>query len=100
MDFKACTPLSYAFVDYQKCWLACMTIDSSPFSKPLRGRSRAARRSELRGQQTVAEMKTRQSARIREIKQILVTVGIATLEEQAKVLGLGRSTTWSVLKAN
>src|SRR5262249_24665763 len=47
-----------------------------------------------------ADMKARQSAKIRELISALVTEGFRTLEEQAKVLGLSRSTTWTIAKAN
>jgi hypothetical protein len=43
-------------------------------------------------------LKARQSAKIRELKQVLVNGGIATLDEQAKALALSRSTTWTILK--
>jgi hypothetical protein len=54
--------------------------------------------SQSRSQQTRAELKARQSAKIRELKQVLVNGGIATLDEQAKALALSRSTTWTILK--
>jgi hypothetical protein len=53
-----------------------------------------ARRYQRRRQQTVAEIKARQSTKIKELKKALVASGILTLDEQAKVLGLKRST-WS-----
>ena len=56
--------------------------------------------SQSRFQQTRAELKARQSAKIRELKQVLVNGGIATLDEQAKALALSRSTTWTILKGN
>jgi hypothetical protein len=51
-----------------------------------------------RRNQFVAEMKARQSAKIKELKDVLVTAGMCTLAEQADALGLSRSTTWSLLK--
>jgi DNA-binding CsgD family transcriptional regulator len=51
-------------------------------------------------QQTVAGMKARQSVKIREIKEALVASGILTLDEQARALGLNRSTAWTVLKGD
>ena len=45
-------------------------------------------------------MKARQSAKLRELKEALGTAGIHTLDEQAKALGLNRSTTWTVLRGN
>jgi hypothetical protein len=47
---------------------------------------------------TLAAKKARQSARIREITDALVSSGYYTLDEQAKALGLGRSTAWAILK--
>ena len=47
-----------------------------------------------------AEMKARQSDRIRELRTTLCAVGFITLEAQAKALGLPRSTTWAILKGN
>jgi predicted DNA-binding transcriptional regulator AlpA len=47
-----------------------------------------------------ADMKARQSAKIRELREALVASGFLTLDEQSKVLGLSRSTTWTILKGN
>jgi hypothetical protein len=46
----------------------------------------------------VAEMKARQSAKIRELGQALIDAGLRTLDEQAGALGLWRSTAWTILK--
>jgi hypothetical protein len=46
------------------------------------------------------EMKARQSAKIRELREALVAAGFLTLDEQSKALGLSRSTTWTILKGN
>jgi predicted DNA-binding transcriptional regulator AlpA len=46
------------------------------------------------------DMKTRQSCKIRELGNALITEGLLTLDQQAKALGLGRSTAWTILKAN
>jgi len=62
--------------------------------------SEGARPYQRRRQQTVAEMKARQSAKIKELKKALVASGILTLDEQAKVLRLKRSTAWNVLKGD
>lgn len=43
-----------------------------------------------------SEMKARQSAKIRELREVLVSAGFVTLDKQARVLGLSRSTTWTV----
>jgi hypothetical protein len=46
------------------------------------------------------QTKTRQSSKIRELGEALVTSGFRTLDEQANALGLPRSTTWTILRAN
>ena len=46
------------------------------------------------------EMKARQSCKIRELGDALITAGFLTVDEQARALGLSRSTAWTVLKAN
>jgi predicted DNA-binding transcriptional regulator AlpA len=48
----------------------------------------------------IADSKARQSAKIRQLGEALVAAGYHRLDEQAKVLGLSRSTTWTLLKAN
>jgi hypothetical protein len=45
-------------------------------------------------------MKQRQSSKISEIGDALVASGISTLDQQASALGLSRSTTWTILRAN
>jgi len=45
----------------------------------------------------VVVMKARQSAKIREFAQALAAAGIGTLHDQARVLGLSRSTTWTII---
>jgi hypothetical protein len=45
-----------------------------------------------------AEMKARQSAKIRELREALVASEFLKLDEQSKALGLSRSTTWTILK--
>ena len=46
----------------------------------------------------VAEAKARQSSKIRELRIALRSAGLIGLDEQAKALGLPRSTTWKILK--
>jgi hypothetical protein len=46
------------------------------------------------------EMKARQSAKIRELAEAIQAAGFLTLDQQAKVLGLPRSTAWTLRKAN
>lgn len=45
-------------------------------------------------------MKDRQSRRIREIKDALITAGYISLDQQAGVLGLCRSSAWTLLRGN
>jgi hypothetical protein len=45
-------------------------------------------------------MKARQRIKIEEIRAALMRAGVLTLDEQTKVLGLCRSTAWSILKPN
>src|SRR5262245_18835535 len=47
-----------------------------------------------------ADMKARQSSKIRELGDVLVAMGLQTLDQQADALGLARSTTWTILKGN
>ena len=55
----------------------------------------------LRGELRPAiHMKSRQGAKIREIGDALLNSGITALDEQADVLGLPRSTTWTIMKSN
>ena len=48
----------------------------------------------------VAEKKARQASKIQELGEALVACGVLSLDEQAKALGLCRSTTWTILRAN
>jgi hypothetical protein len=48
----------------------------------------------------IANMKARQVAKIGELRESLVGEGFDTFSNQATVLGLGRSTAWSVLRAD
>jgi predicted DNA-binding transcriptional regulator AlpA len=45
-------------------------------------------------------MKTRQAAKIAELRQALIAQGFVSLSQQAAALGLSRSTTWHLLKGN
>ena len=47
-----------------------------------------------------AEMKARQAAKIRELRQALLAAGYESLDSQSKALGLSRSTTWSILNSH
>jgi len=48
----------------------------------------------------MVDCKARQSAKIKEVGEALVADGICALDQQAKALGLSRSTTWTILKAS
>ena len=43
-------------------------------------------------------MKARQSAQIRELGQVLIDVGLRSLDDQANALGPPRSSAWTILK--
>jgi hypothetical protein len=45
-------------------------------------------------------MRARQCQKIRGLRQALIEAGFISLDQQAKVLGLSRSTTWAVLRGN
>ena len=45
-------------------------------------------------------MRARLLAKLRELKEVLGTAGIHTLDEQAKAFGLNRITTWAFLRGN
>jgi hypothetical protein len=47
-----------------------------------------------------ARMKRRQSSKIRELAEAVKSAGFLTLDEQAKALGLSRSTAWTIRKAS
>ena len=46
------------------------------------------------------ELKARQAAKIRELWETVRTAGFLTVDEQAKALGLSRSTAWTIRKAS
>ncbi len=48
----------------------------------------------------IQDHKARQAIRIKEIGAALAADGFVTVDEQARALGLSRSTAWAVLKAN
>ena len=47
-----------------------------------------------------ASMKARQSCKIRELAEAVKSAGFLTLDEQAKALGLSRSTAWTIRRPN
>ena len=48
---------------------------------------------------STSHLKTRQTAKMREIVEALVAAGYDSLDSQAAALGLSRSTTWTIIKA-
>jgi hypothetical protein len=48
---------------------------------------------------TLTDVKARQTSKLREISEALITTGFASLDAQAKILGLPRSTAWRILSA-
>jgi hypothetical protein len=48
---------------------------------------------------TLTDLKARQAFKIREIGEALITTGFVSLDAQAKILGLPRSTAWRILSA-
>ena len=63
-------------------------------------RRQAQRSSQRNGTSVVTEMKSRQAAKIRELRQSLIDAGFVTLDQQSEALGLARSTTWTILRAS
>jgi hypothetical protein len=47
-----------------------------------------------------SHVKARQASKIREIGDALIALGYLALDEQAKALGLARSTVWTILRAD
>ena len=47
-----------------------------------------------------ASMKARQLSKIRELAEAVKSAGFLTLDEQAKALGLSRSTAWTIRRPN
>jgi hypothetical protein len=47
----------------------------------------------------MSELKARQASKIAEIREALVAAGFETITQQTAVLGLSRSTTWTVLRS-
>ena len=47
---------------------------------------------------SISDLKARQAAKVREIGEALCAAGYDSLDAQAAVLGLSRSTTWTIIK--
>jgi hypothetical protein len=49
---------------------------------------------------SITRLKARQTAKIGEIREALIADGFTTVDQQAAVLGLSRSTTWTIIKSS
>src|SRR4029079_15982375 len=61
-----------------------------------KGRSTAA--TDRRGLSSLSLSKAKQSAKIAELRQVLIDAGFVALDEQAAALGIWRSTAWTVFR--
>jgi len=77
-----------------------MTVESSALLKFDPMSKKRTHSPQLHRPHSMAEMKARQAIKIREIAEALVSEGFDTLDAQARALGLGRSTAWTILKSN
>jgi hypothetical protein len=77
-----------------------MSLNGFSVSASAPARRRAVRSFQESSKPVVAEMKSRQAAKIRELGQALIEAGFATLDEQSEALGLARSTTWTILRVS
>lgn len=79
---------------------------SSPARLMTTGQAPAVKDAEVRWQGTwpapssTLMMKTKQMAKITELRETLLTQGLISLSQQADALGLSRSTTWHLLNGN
>jgi hypothetical protein len=74
-----------------------MSIDSSSDIPSLPELSVHMGSCEVTSPLTAAEMRERRDAKIREIKDALQAAGVVSLDKQAQMLGLSRSTAWHLL---
>jgi hypothetical protein len=77
-----------------------MSLKSLSVSASAPARRQPVRSFQESSKPMVAEMKSRQVAKIRELGQALIEAGFATLDEQSEALGLARSTTWTILRVS
>src|SRR3954471_19197361 len=76
-------------------------MSSDALTKVVRVMIKAAEcRPQMGSRCALAEMKSKQCTRIGELREALMRSGFYTLDEQARALGLCRSTTWALLSAN
>ena len=87
-------------IDDPRSSVVTMAVNRPPHSTGTRRQLQRTRLNEPCGTATVADRKTRQAAKIRELGDALIASGIVTLDAQAEALGLSRSTTWTILKGN
>src|SRR6266568_307333 len=123
-DGMRCVPLEFAFVRNERMATEGDPVNASEHSvssggKPLLRSTATARNAMIRpahvganasGLQisqakarsassiSVAELKLRQVAKMREICEALIAEGYVSLDDQAAALGLPRSTTWTIVK--
>jgi len=76
-----------------------MTVESPPLLNLDSMSKQRTRSHQPRRPHSMAEMKARQATKIREIAAALVAAGFVTLDAQARALGIGRSTAWTILKS-
>ena len=77
-----------------------MTRDRSPDTPTVPASRQHEHSRQTSPKVVLAEMRERQRSRIRELGDALVDAGLVALDEQAKTLGLPRSTTWTILKGD
>jgi hypothetical protein len=77
-----------------------MSLKSLSVSASAPARRQPVRSFQESSNPVVAEMKSRQAAKIRELGEALIEAGLATLDEQSEALGLARSTTWTILRVS
>jgi hypothetical protein len=77
-----------------------MTVENPPLLNFDSMSKQHTRSHQPRRPHSMAEMKVRQATKIREIAEALVDAGFVTLNAQARVLGVGRSTAWTILKSS
>jgi hypothetical protein len=61
-----------------------------------KGRSTTA--TDRRGSSSLSLSKAKQSAKIAELRQVLIDAGFIALDEQAAALGIWRSTAWTIFR--
>ena len=96
-EYRQCVRVSVGGIK-APCTIMDSNCASDPFIHPRPRQRRREPSLQLRGAHTAAEMKSRQSSKIREIGEALIAAGFRAFDKQAEALGLSRSTTWTILK--